>query len=453
MTGLGGYFLGISSPNTNTTPSSPCPEHYQQHQLRQEQQTLLTVPSESDCLKYYSSTAGDASGSSWHELKTAWTCSKAKFNGSSTHIVTGANLKQTKWKSVLAADPDRFIRKYLTQYPGDMAVTQPVLVFSHSQVKDLEEVSSKCKVLDVAIVPDKPGVCVAITETFHDVASYHMLHAKRDPDAGGALSLTPNSVRGRNLPSDSSYEIGRGLLLDYFTHAAAVVGAVKLLTPQGRGKRSLVVGCLVETQEEVALFKNSVLSYKQAGGNPDHIFAISRFTELHDGLRSSGAKNVWILKARNVGDSVKDRGTIVTGESMLLACSRTDRCLIQYVLVYAGFIQMWVAFAAADLGADVIWQAPGTVWLSSPATVVGMVTNDVETHWMFRGRGDHRAAPFFVSTDFFLVRGGQDRGIHLMHEILLHADLTAEWRSIDALAAYRLSENNARSCCLPCMHD
>jgi hypothetical protein len=107
-------------------------------------------------------------------------------------------------------------------------------------------------------------------------------------------------------------------------------------------------------------------------------------------------------------------------------------------------MQIWVAYAAADVGANVLWQAPGTVWLSSPQSVVGMFTTDVETQWMFRGREDPRAAPFFISTDFFFVRGAQDRPIHLLHEILLHADLTAEWRSIDALAAYRLSENNAR---------
>jgi hypothetical protein len=44
--------------------------------------------------------------------------------------------------------------------------------------KDIPEV---CKVLDVAVVPDTPGVCVAVTETYHDVASYHMLHADKQP--------------------------------------------------------------------------------------------------------------------------------------------------------------------------------------------------------------------------------------------------------------------------------
>lgn len=63
---------------------------------------------------------------------------------------------------------------------------------------------------------------------------------------------------------------------------------------------------------------------------------------------------------------------------------------------------------------------------------------------MFNGRRDPRSAPFFVSTDFFYVRGGVDRSIHLMHEILVHVDLLLEWDSYNALAAYRLAENNAR---------
>ena len=32
----------------------------------------------------------------------------------------------------------------------------------------------------------------------------------------------------------------------------------------------------------------------------------------------------------------------------------------------------------------------------------------------------------------------------MLHEVMLHADLMVEWRSMDAIVAYRLSENNAR---------
>jgi hypothetical protein len=308
-TGLGGYFLGASSPNA--TPATPCPEV-----LAQAAPHIMTAPSAADCSSYFMpASATGGSTSSWDDIKSSWACSKAKYNGSDTHIIPDVDLKQTKWKNVIAASPDAFFAKYLTQYPGDMAVTQPVIIFSHAQVSTLDDVSKHCKVLDVAIVPDKPGMCVAVTETFHDVASYHMLHAKRDET--GELSLTPNSVRGRNLPSEESYAVGRALLLDYFTHAQAVIGAVKLMTNQGAMTNSktkpLVVGCLVESKEEVLLFKNSLQSYKQSGGSMDHIFVVSRFTELHDDLRGSGAKNVWILKTKDVGRKVTDRGTIVEG--------------------------------------------------------------------------------------------------------------------------------------------
>jgi len=63
--------------------------------------------------------------------------------------------------------------------------------------------------------------------------------------------------------------------------------------------------------------------------------------------------------------------------------------------------------------------------------------------WAYKGRADARAAPFFSSFDFFAVTGAE-RAVHLMHEIILHFDLVLAWDSLDAVAAYRLSENNAR---------
>jgi hypothetical protein len=60
-----------------------------------------------------------------------------------------------------------------------MRALQPVTIFSHKPLEKFEELGEVCKVLDIAVIPDKPGVCVAVTETYHDVASYHMLHADR----------------------------------------------------------------------------------------------------------------------------------------------------------------------------------------------------------------------------------------------------------------------------------
>ena len=42
------------------------------------------------------------------------------------------------------------------------------------------------------------------------------------------------------------------------------------------------------------------------------------------------------------------------------------------------------------------------------------------------------------------IRTGAERAVHLMHEIVLHFDLALAWNSLDAMAAYRLAENNAR---------
>ncbi len=69
--------------------------------------------------------------------------------------------------------------------------------------------------LDIAVVPDRPGVCVVVTETFHDVASYHMLHANKLQDAGAGggqkekFVLAANAIAGRNIPSEKSYEAAR----------------------------------------------------------------------------------------------------------------------------------------------------------------------------------------------------------------------------------------------------
>jgi hypothetical protein len=132
-------------------------------------------------------------GFSFSELKSLWSCSHAINDPSGSSSKTQSNadlfpgdskddqvdLSKTKWKSIISVEPKAFIEKYLSQYPGDMRALQPVTIFSHKPLEKFEEISDICKVLDIAIIPDKPGVCVAVTETFHDVASYHMLHADR----------------------------------------------------------------------------------------------------------------------------------------------------------------------------------------------------------------------------------------------------------------------------------
>ena len=93
-------------------------------------------------------------------------------------------------------------------------------------------------------------------------------------------------------------------------------------------------------------------------------------------------------------------------------------------------------------GNKILWQSPGTIWLERPDNIINAFPL-VETLWAFKGRKDRRAAPFFSSFDFFSPSGAE-RPVHLMHEILLHFDLVLAWGSLDAVASYRLSENNSR---------
>ena len=134
-----------------------------------------------------------------------WKCSHAEGNNSEINqqiLPEDISIEKTKWKSILTVEPKAFFKKFLSQYPGDTRATQPVLIFSHKPLNHFDEVTDICKVIDVAVVPDRPDVCVAITETYHDVASYHMLHAERQTD--GSFALAANSLEGRVLPTGTN---------------------------------------------------------------------------------------------------------------------------------------------------------------------------------------------------------------------------------------------------------
>jgi hypothetical protein len=166
-----------------------------------------------------------------------WRCSHAEGNNSEINrqiLPEDIQLDRTKWKSILTVEPKAFFKKYLSQYPGDTRATQPVLIFSHKPLNHLDEVSDICKVLDVAVVPDRPDVCVAVTETYHDVASYHMLHAERQGD--GSFALAANSLEGRVLPSQEQYALARALLLQFFLHSEYVQSEVMDAPRYGKGK-------------------------------------------------------------------------------------------------------------------------------------------------------------------------------------------------------------------------
>ena len=176
-------------------------------------------------------------GFTFDELRTMWKCSHAEGNNSEINkqiLPEDINIEKTKWKSILTVEPKAFFKKFLSQYPGDTRATQPVLVFSHKPLNHFDEITDICKVIDVAVVPDRPDVCVAITETYHDVASYHMLHAERQSD--GSFALAANSLEGRVLPTEKAYASARALLLEFFMHGDDVQSAVADAPRYGKGK-------------------------------------------------------------------------------------------------------------------------------------------------------------------------------------------------------------------------
>lgn len=419
--GFTGYYLGknpaystpLECPHAATTADAVIAAQVEPTQ------TLQEIDEEELCTEELSDVtrSGLAAGSSEgiKELKRQWTCSKAEFADvmpKGLPIGDKELLAKTKWKSIIAVEPKAFFDMYLTQYPGDTAVVHPVIVFSHKILKGMRDIPDVCRVLDVAVVPNTPGTCVAVTETYHDVASYHMLHAGKQSD--GSFSLTANSLDGRNIPDDAAYAGARSLLVDYFTHHNKVMNALKKL-PSMTGR--VLVGCLVDTLEDLSLYKNSIASANRAGGS-DSFFVVTSLKEVVQAMKGTKVTAIRIEELAKVGNAVSTN-------------------------VKRHFIQAWLAFAAADNAKSVMWQSPGAVWLDSPENILKSGPHPIETSWAYKGRNDPRSAPFFCSFDFF-YHSSDDRPVHLFHEILLHTDLVIGWNSLDAVSSYRLAENNAR---------
>ena len=149
----------------------------------------------------------------------------------------------------------------------------------------------------MAVVPDTPGVCVAVTETFHDVASYHMLHAEKQPD--GSFSLTANSLEGRELPNEQHYTQARALLLSYFDNVDAVAALVKE-TPR-YGKNKVAVGTLLEDVEELELFKNSLASADKQGINKNKFCVFTTSDAVQKAVKAIGVQVIYLQKLSDVG--------------------------------------------------------------------------------------------------------------------------------------------------------
>ena len=253
-------------------------------------------------------------------------CSHAEGNSSTTNqqiLPKNSDIKKTKWQSILTVEPKKFFEKYLTQYPGDTKALQPVLIFSHKELNSFEETADVCKVLDVAVVPDKPGVCVAVTETFHDVASYHMLHADRQPD--GSFALTANMIDGRVLPSQQHYAAARALLVDFFKYQQPVADSMNKVPKFDKGR--VVVATIVEDDEDLELYLNSLASAAKPGISKNKFVVFTTQNKIQKTLSQTGVHVIYLEYLANVGKS----GDGNVGPEMR-----------------QHFIQAWLAFAAAN---------------------------------------------------------------------------------------------------------
>lgn len=412
-TGIAGYFLG-HIPSDTLCPPSPIVS-----KVPDPVPSISVSASVPDCPQ--------SSISAYDNIVQQWSCSKPITVPSEINkklLPKENNYDKTKWKSIITVDPKAFFEKYLSQYPGDVQAVQPVVVFSHKPVESFDEVPDVCKVMDVAVVPDSPGVCVAVTETYHDVASYHLLHADRQPD--GSFALSSNSLEGRTLPEEPQYAIARALLLEYFGRVEYVAQAVRIAPRFGQNRAS--VGCVVETVEEATLFHNSLTSATQIGISASKFCLFTTSSEVHSMAKAWNIKIAYLPELANLGSQVF--GSDDPKEQELNAIHRKN------------FLRAWLAFAVAQSGNKMMWQSPGTIWKERPDNLIQSIPI-VEIAFSFQGRQDSRASPFFASFDFF-VAAATDRPVHLLHEILVHYDLVLTWNSLNALAAYRLAENNSR---------
>jgi hypothetical protein len=367
----------------------------------------------------------------WHQKQAFFEDESPSF-----HVIKSVDLKRSKWNSIVSIEPKVFHSMFLTQYPGDIIIEEPVVILAQKHLTSIEDISTQCKLLDIAIIPDIPGTCVAISETTTDIASLHMLHASVGKD--DKFVSVHNPIEGRTLPSDESYKLSRSFLQEYFERSGGVVEAFKQSYPyNGAPKRKksakpisvepmfprnvIFVGCLILNEDEYKLFQNSLLSLQRAAVGERNIIVV---TPNHN------VKLLLIKKSQL-------RNVIYVPNAAYLAKGNINLKHHRY------FLQAWMAFVSAEFGVSVLWQSPSTVWMSNPLKVLSLAPANTELIWGYKGRSDPRASPFYISMDFLWIEGS-DNAIAFMHEVLLRVDLMIEWDSVDAVASYRLSEDNAR---------
>lgn len=237
----------------------------------------------------------------------------------------------------------------------------------------------------------------------------------------------------------------------------------------------MVVACLVDDSEDLELFLNSVKSAGKVGISKNKFAVFTTSESVVNDMKNTKIKVVYLPELRDLGTvgegkvSAKHRrffiqawlafacaNQLVKVRTVRTVCILFSVCALLLCEVLGWMTSISIIFSAASqlmfiflmlsthplTISQVMWQTPGTYWLERPDNIVNAYPA-VESLWAYKGRNDKRAAPFFVTFDFF-VAVGQERPVHLLHELVLHFDLILAWDSLDAVAAYRLSENNSR---------
>jgi hypothetical protein len=374
-------------------------------------------------------------------------------------ILMGPGQNGTRWAGVIAADGPTFWKRWLHQYPSDMVSDRPALIFSHENAikHGSKKLWKTCKIMDVAIIPDVPGVCAAITETMQDNQAYHPLtstvvkssandHNRYTVRSDGSVMFIPEhhlgdggdslGARGRAkpLPQTDDYSCAREALKMFFEKSDVMKDALSLIPVQNQThpdyRRTQWVGCVVEDESDLELLRNSVMSTIKIGVHPTKFWVFTTNPSLK-------VKMDTIHLGKNIPQGIQS--VVLTGlelnEIGNTVCKKSRNFKTH-------FMQIWLAFTASDLGIRFLWQSPATVWLERPDRIVNVAPN-VEIISIFKGREKGKMDPFRPSFDF-LIAGTEPRAQHLLHEILMHVELISTWKSLEDVLAYRLTENNSR---------
>ena len=418
----------------------------------------------------------------YDDLQYIWNC-KDDSPMEDVHIHSHRDRKdegQTRWSGIIGVDEGKFFKKWLKQYPGHLWSKHPVLVFGHEKsiTKGSNMLHRNCRIMDVALIPDQPGLCAAVSETNSDMTSYHMLRSDVLKDSvidpnnyrledipnnnkikgssngngiGNSNSkykrrwiympkhhLSSNSLHRKKLPDDAAYETARQIMIMFFNYTEKIQTFLSVLPKQNQTqasyRRTQWVGSYIDTLEDMQMYETSIRSSIHKGVNPIKFWAFTSSIEIKDALQASDISS----KGDNKG--------IQTVYIPLLATLQEETKDKVHKKHWLRFIRVWLAYCLCDNGVRMLWQTPAAIWTDRPDRLVNK-SPDVEIITAYKGRDhdkqDHLYSPFYPTFDLLVV-GTEPRALNLLHEMIMHFDLAVAWDSLDAILAYRLSENNAR---------